>query len=214
MAPTWRLEALGVALVVLLGVAANPAAAEGDRRGRELWGLCQQCHGSDGGGAPEYLAPSIAGLPQWYVGRELQKFHDGTRGTHFDDISGMRMRPMALWLKDEADIAAVAGYVAALPPVKPAPLLAGGDAAAGAALYAPCIACHGPEGRGNEQLGAPPLTHASDWYLLTQLQHFKQGIRGSNPRDTQGALMVPMARLLPDEQAMKNVIAYIMTLQR
>ena len=213
MASNWKLTAL--AAVVSLSILAPPArvAAQENARGRQLWGLCQQCHAEDGGGTPSYLAPAIAGLPAWYVKRELQKFHDGIRGTHFDDISGMRMRPMALWLQTEADIAAVSDYVAALPPVEPVPLLEGGNAAAGAPHSAPCIACHGAGGQGNEQLGAPPLTHASDWYMLTQLQHFKQGIRGANPKDTQGALMLPMARLLPDEQAMKNVIAYIVTLQ-
>ena len=213
MGPRWKRTSLAVALALLIAAPAGRAAAEPDARGRELWGLCQQCHGAEGGGVREYLAPSIAGLPAWYVERELRNFHDGIRGTHFDDTSGMRMRPMALWLKSDADLVAVAGHVAALPPVKPAPLLAGGSADAGAALYAPCIACHGPDGKGNEQLGAPPLTHASDWYLLTQLQHFKQGIRGANPRDAKGALMAPMAKLLPDEQAMKNVIAYITTLE-
>ncbi|MCC6640856.1 MAG: c-type cytochrome [Deltaproteobacteria bacterium] len=209
----WRLPTLAAALALLLAAPAGRAADEANGRGRELWGFCQQCHGADGGGTPLYLAPSIAGLPTWYVERELRNFHEGIRGTHFDDVSGMRMRPMALWLRTDADIVAVAGYVASLPPVKPAPVLAGGSAAAGAALYAPCIACHGADGRGNEQLGAPPLTHASDWYMLTQLQHFKQGVRGSDPRDVKGALMVPMAKLLPDEQAMKNVIAYITTLE-
>ncbi len=207
-----RLAAAVAALAVLLGAPTGSFAAEDGGRGRQLWNFCQQCHGADGGGTALYLAPAIAGLPEWYVARTLQKFRDGIRGTHFDDVSGMRMRPMALWLQGDADIAAAAAFVASLPPVKSAPTLAGADATAGAALYAPCMACHGPGGQGNEQLGAPPLTHSSDWYQLTQLQHFKQGIRGSNPRDTHGALMVPMARLLADEQAMKNVIAYVLTL--
>ena len=212
MTSNWKLKAIVVALALLAAVQAGRVEAEENSRGPQLWGFCQQCHGVDGSGTPAYMAPSIAGLPVWYVTRELHKFHDGIRGTHFDDISGMRMRPMALWLQTDADIEAVAAHVASLPPARPAPLLQGGDATAGAVLFTPCLACHGPEGRGNEQIGSPPLFHASDWYLLTQLQHFKQGIRGANPLDAQGALMLPMAKLLPDEQAMKNVIAYIMTL--
>lgn len=208
-----KLASAVVVLALTIGAPIGRAAAADEARGGQLWQFCQQCHGADGGGTALYLAPAIAGLPEWYVARTLQKFRDGIRGTHFDDISGMRMRPMALWLQGDADIAAAAAWVSAMPPVEPAATLTGGDAAAGAALYAPCIACHGPDGKGNEQLGAPPLTRSSDWYQLTQLQHFKQGIRGSNPRDTHGALMVPMARLLADDQAMKNVIAYILTLQ-
>lgn len=204
----WKLALLGAAcaLAVLPGL---PAGAESE--GEEVWLFCQQCHGPDGGGNRSYLAPSIAGLPEWYVQRQLEKFHSGIRGTNFDDLSGMRMRPMALWLKDEAQTRAAAAHVAGMPPVKPEPGLEGGSAERGQALYATCVACHGPQGGGNEALGAPPLNHQSDWYMLTQLVHFKLGIRGANPQDTQGAVMRNFAMLLQDEQAMKDVIAYIMT---
>ena len=67
------------------------------------------------------------------------------------------------------------------------------------------------DGSGNPALGSPPLKHASDWYLLSQLKKFKGGVRGTNPMDTNGALMVGMAQTLVDEQAMKDVIAHIMT---
>jgi cytochrome c oxidase subunit 2 len=214
MASSRKLAVLGVSFALLIAWPVARAAAEGDSRGAQLYGLCQQCHGVNGGGNAAYLAPSIAGVPEWYLVRQLHKFHDGIRGTHFDDLSGMRMRPMALWLKNDEDMAAVAAYVAAMPPVKPAPLLEGGDAARGAALYAPCIACHGAEAKGNEVLGAPPLDQASDWYLLTQLDHYKRRIRGANPLDVQGAGMLGMVTLLPDQQAMKDVIAYIMTLSK
>jgi cytochrome c553 len=214
MASSRKLAVLGASLVLLLASPVAQAAAENGARARQLYGLCQQCHGEDGGGNASYLAPAIAGLPAWYVARQLHKFHDGIRGTHFDDLSGMRMRPMALWLKSDADMTALAQLIAAMPPVKPAPRIEGGDATRGAALYAPCVACHGADAKGNEVLGAPPLGHDSDWYLLTQLQHYKRRIRGANPQDVQGAAMLGMVTLLPDEQAMKDVIAYIMTLQK
>ena len=79
-----------------------------------LFDLCSQCHGVDGAGDPRFLAPSIAGLPEWYALTQLSKFRSGARGTHFDDISGMRMRPMALTLANEDDVASVAAYVASL----------------------------------------------------------------------------------------------------
>ena len=50
--------------------------------------------------------------------------------------------------------------------------------------------------------------------MLTQLQHFKAGVRGTAPGDAQGALMRPMSMTLPDEQAMRDVIAFIMTLSK
>ena len=82
-----------------------------------------------------------------------------------------------------------------------------------AQLFAPCTACHGAR-NGWQQLNAPPINHASDWYLLTQLKNFKAGVRGAKPSDATGALMRPMAALLPDEQAMKDVVAHIMTLAK
>jgi cytochrome c553 len=206
------------ALLLATGPAAAQSAGEegipvGDpERGAELFALCSQCHGAEGQGNPDIEAPSIAGLPGWYLQSTLAKFKAGGRGTHPEDVAGMRMRPMSLWLRDDDDIAHVSAYVASLPPEQPEPLLEGGDASRGATLYAPCIACHMPDGSGNPALGSPPLKHASDWYLLSQLQKFKGGIRGANPKDTNGALMVGMAQTLPDEQAMRDVIAHIMTL--
>jgi hypothetical protein len=49
--------------------------------------------------------------------------------------------------------------------------------------------------------------------MLTQLQNFKARVRGGNPQDVQGALMYAMSNTLVDEQAMKDVIAYIQTLK-
>jgi cytochrome c553 len=192
---------------------ADGGIAVGDpARGAELFTLCRQCHGDDALGNPDIQAPAIAGLPGWYIRSTLLKFQSGARGTHPDDIAGMRMRPMSLWLRNEDDVTQVAIYVSNLPPVRPQPLLEGGDATRGAALYAPCMACHMPDGSGNAQIGSPPLNHASDWYLVAQLKKFKAGIRGGNPKDTNGALMVGMSQMLADDQAMKDVVAHIMTL--
>ena len=41
-------------------------------RGEQLFALCTQCHATDGGGNSEALAPAIAGLPVWYVQKQLQ----------------------------------------------------------------------------------------------------------------------------------------------
>ena len=209
-------------LAALAFALATPGSADGAdeggivagnvERGEALFDLCTQCHGAEGQGNPDIEAPAIAGLPGWYVQATLQKFKAGGRGTHPKDYAGMRMRPMSMSLRTDDDITHVAAYVAGLPASRPAPLLEGGDATRGAALYAPCVACHMPDGSGNPALNAPPLQHASDWYLLAQLKKFKGGVRGSNPLDPFGALMVGMSQLLADEQAMKDVIAHIMTL--
>ena len=207
--------ALGLATALPVGadeVGGSGVAVADLVRGEALFSLCAHCHGSEGLGNPDVEAPAIAGLPGWYVQATLLKFRAGGRGRHPEDFAGMRMRPMSLSLRSEDDVSHVAAYVSSLSPTKPAPLLQGGDATRGAALYAVCIACHMPDGSGNPALGAPPLRHASDWYLLAQLKKFKGGIRGTSPLDPTGALMVGMSQTLADEQAMKDVIAHIMTL--
>jgi cytochrome c oxidase subunit 2 len=209
-----RSKHLAAALLMVASLAGGAAQAGDAARGAELYQLCTQCHGTKGEGTHLSLAPAIAGLPEWYVLNQLRGFRAGYRGQHFDDIPGMRMRPMSLTLASEADVEAAAAYVASMPPVKPAAELEGGDAARGQVLYAPCTACHGPDGAGNQALGSPPLTHTNDWYLLTQLQHFKAGVRGTKPGDTNGALMRPMSMTLPDDQAMRDVIAFIETLAK
>jgi cytochrome c553 len=209
-----RLEAPAAFLLALALALAMPAAkslAQDTARGQQLFALCAQCHGGDAGGNPETLAPAIAGLPAWYVAGQLQKFRSGGRGTHFDDISGMRMRPMSMWLRSDEDVANVAAYVASLPRVNPSPTLAGGNPETGKQRYILCTACHGANGEGNQALNAPPLAGGSDWYQLSALQKFKAGVRGTNPKDTTGMLMRPMSMTLADEQAMRDVIAYIGT---
>jgi cytochrome c553 len=207
------LASVSVAALVAAIAFAAWASSEDHARGRELFRLCEQCHGPDGGGNQTFLAPAIAGLDEWYVQAQLEKFQSGVRGTHPEDVGGLRMYPMSLSLKDEANIQAVAGYVASLPRTDPQPVLQGGDPAHGAELYAICTQCHGPEGAGNETLNAPRLAGTSDWYLLSSLEKFKAGIRGGNPKNPTATLMRGMSMTLPDEQAMKDVIAHIETFQ-
>jgi cytochrome c oxidase subunit 2 len=206
-----RLHGLCATLVVTFAVASG-AGAQDLARGEALFDLCSQCHGTAGQGNPVFHAPSIAGLDQWYVESQLRKFREGTRGTHFDDLTGMRMRPMAKWLKTDEDVVAVAAYAASLPDVRPQAALEGGDAARGGPIYATCAGCHGPDAKGLQAVSAPGLRYTSDWYQLTQLKNYKQGIRGTHPKDVEGAAMRGMSMLLADEQMMKDVIAYVLSL--
>ena len=191
---------------------AGPSGAADLERGEDLFALCAQCHAADGGGDEMALAPAIAGLADWYLVEQLNRFQNGLRGTHFDDIAGMRMRPMSLWLRSDEDVAAVAAYAASLTKTTPAATLEGGDAARGKDLYAPCIACHAADGSGNAALKGAPLANQADWYLAKSLDSYKTGVRGSNPKDQYGALMRAMAATLTSEQAIKDVVAHILTL--
>jgi cytochrome c553 len=192
----------------------KPDQAVAPLPGKELYAACATCHGAHGEGNAALAAPAIAGLPAWYVESQLVKFRTGVRGAHPDDIEGLRMRPMSRQMKDEGEVKRVADYVASLAPAKPERTILDGDASAGAATYATCLACHGPTGLGNEALKAPPIAGQSDWYLLAQLKKFKDGVRGANPKDTTGGQMRPMAMTLADEKAMKNVVAHISTFSR
>jgi cytochrome c553 len=181
-------------------------------KGRALFALCTQCHGTNGGGNSDALAPAIAGLPAWYIEAQLVKFKSGLRGLHAQDTGGLRMYPMSRWLQNEEEQKAVAAYVASLPAVAPEATLAAGDPAKGQGYYAVCSACHGPDGGGNQGMGAPPLTGLNDWYLLSSIQKYKKSIRGSLPGDTLGPAMIGMVATLPDDAAVLDVIAHIQTL--
>jgi cytochrome c oxidase subunit 2 len=198
-------------LIATAAIAAMPAAAIADdnERGRVLFDLCKQCHGEDGQGMQMALAPAIAGLDQWYVEAQLNNFKKGARGMHPDDVGGMRMYPMSLWLRTDEDVKAVASYIASLPATKPAPVVEGGDAAKGKEHYKVCSACHGPDGKGNQSMNAPSLVGASDWYLETQLMNFRAGIRGGNMNNPNSMMMRGMSMSLPDDQAVKDVVAHI-----
>lgn len=185
--------------------------------GKELFELCQQCHGQEGHGNSDFLAPAIAGFDAWYLEMQLDEFRTGLRGLHFDDIAGMRMRPMSLTLRTDQDVKNVVAYVAGLPKADPQPTLEGGSAEAGKAFYTLCAACHGPTGDGIEPMKAPALNHVDDWYLVVQLEKFKSGVRGTRPGDSYGPLMgpnSPMAATLKTDQSVRDVVAYIMTLEQ
>ena len=92
-------------------------------------------------------------------------------------------------------------------------LAADGDPKKGKQLYQVCIACHGANGQGNQALNAPNLVGLQDWYLIRQLKYFKEGIRGTHPKDTFGAQMRPIAMTLSNDKAITDVTAYITSLK-
>ncbi len=209
MSPS-RAVVFAALLLACVATALTPAAAE-DGRGAELFELCSQCHGDRGEGDQQALAPAIAGLPEWYVEAQLGFFRNDGRGNHPQDIPGLHMRPMSRTLRSDEDVKLVAAFVASLPPVLPTPEVVGGDAERGAGLYTVCGQCHGAAGEGNRALNSPPLRNMSDWYLVSALERFKAGIRGANPKNPNAIMMRGMAMSLADDQAIKDVVAYITT---
>ncbi len=87
------------------------------------------------------------------------------------------------------------------------------DLEKGKTLYATCVACHGAEGHGNQALRAPSIAGLSSVYVQTQINNFRNGIRGAHAQDTAGLMMRPMAMQLADDQAVADVSAYVATLK-
>ncbi len=177
--------------------------------------VCFSCHGSHGEGKEELKAPSIAHLPSWYIATQLTNFHQGKRGTDAtNDPQGATMAAIAKTLTPP-QVEAVSKYVESLPLVVPASLeISGADVADGQRLfYERCMECHRYNATGEMLFGSPPLIGRQGWYLLAQLKKFKSLHRGAVKGDDKGAKMVQMTTLFIDnEQTMKNVIGYILTL--
>jgi len=198
-----RARAHGVIAALSLALAAATAAAAGP----DEFGYCTVCHGTNGNGNAAIRAPKLAGLPPWYVRAQLDAFRAGWRGTAAADAPGREMQPVAAALADEPTLARAVAYVTTFAPRAPAPTVRG-DTARGATLYAPCAACHGATGAGNETLGAPALVGQSDWYLVAQLVNYRDGRRGTYADDAHGAAMRALALGL-DDAAIVDLVAYV-----
>ena len=169
----------------------NPAAMK--MGARIFANNCAQCHGSDARGA--YGFPNLTDS-DWLYGSDSQAL--------MTTILHGRQAAMPAWqtiLGDEG-IKNVAAYVISLSG-RPA------DAervAAGQPQYAAmCIACHGPEGKGNKFMGAPNLT--DDVWLYggspAMIEHTLRA--GRNGR-------MPAFKDLLQEQKIHVVAAYVKSL--
>ncbi|HET7202835.1 MAG TPA: c-type cytochrome [Steroidobacteraceae bacterium] len=179
--------------------------------GATAYAVCTACHGANGEGNQALNAPKLAGLPGWYLTRQLHNFKQGVRGGAPGDAIAGQMAAIAQPL-DDATIANVAAYVAGLPDVGTAETVRG-DAAAGASQYTTCAYCHGARGQGSWSTNAPPLAGRSDWYLARQMQQFRQGHRGRHGQDFHGSQMSRMSGVVAEGQPTDNLIAYLNTLQ-
>jgi cytochrome c oxidase subunit II len=194
---------LSASLVVAQAVpAATPSADE--------FAYCTTCHGTEGNGNAAIRAPKIAGMPPWYLERQLDAFRSGWRGLHEADQPGHEMRPVATALSDDRAVARAVAYVQTFAPLAP-PATVHGDVAQGSTLYAPCAGCHGARGEGNEALAAPMLAAQNDWYLVAQLKAYRDGRRGMHVDDVRGAAMRAVTVDMTDA-AIDDVVAYIDTL--
>lgn len=135
------------------------ADAKARRMGQRIYSNnCSQCHGLDARGA--YGFPNLAD-GDWLWGGEAEQIHQS--------ITQGRRAAMPAWGETlgETGVQQATQYVLALNgrnTDKEA-------AAAGEKLFKTyCVACHGPEGKGNPMLGAPNLTNGIWLYGGTEEQ--------------------------------------------
>ncbi|GMG86937.1 c-type cytochrome [Biformimicrobium ophioploci] len=180
-------------------------------KGQAHYATCAACHGPNGEGNPSLKAPRLAGMSEWYLKRQIHYFREGIRGASPEDKLGQQMAPMANTLPDQQAVVDVATYLSALPEFTPLTTIHG-DTRRGRHYYVTCGACHGQQGEGNFATNSPRLAGQRDWYLKQQLLNFKAGLRGTHQKDSYGHEMLFMARILTDEQAIDDVLAYINSL--
>ncbi len=165
---------------------------------------CIDCHLSSGWGIREMGAPSIAGLPRWYVTDQLRKFRREERGGEEGDATGRLMQVKAMAL-GEMDLIQVAKYIESLAPRTDRGLTDDpSDPTAGGRHYrSACASCHGEDADGSRAERAPPLTRQPAWYLLKQLENFRLGRRLHFSDET-------LATVSPEKEA--AIVAWIAAL--
>lgn len=185
----------------------SPAAFAAD--GENLFVPCVACHGNKGEGNAALNAPAIAGQDAVYIERQLRNFRNRRRGADKSDALGVQMQAAATALTDDAAVAKVASYVANLPKtVNASP--ARGNLHNGNNLYqGKCGACHGGTAEGNPALKSPRLAGLDAPYIKRQFAHFRDGVRGTDPQDTLGRQMAMMAKTLPTDRDLDDIIAFI-----
>ena len=208
----WRVLTLTAVVAIFFILGASAAHADA-KKGKGTYAmLCFACHGANGEGNRALNSPALNRLSQWYMVSQLEKFKNGQRGAHPDDVTGAQMAPMASTLANQAAMADVSDYVRSLSSAESLPHEIEGSAVQGKATYTKvCVECHGDAGLGIEAKLSSTLAGQNDWYLLAQLKKFSAGIRGTAQGDTTGAEMKTISDKLTEEE-MKDVIAYIATL--
>jgi cytochrome c oxidase cbb3-type subunit 3 len=129
----------------LVQVAADPRAHQiGERI---FLNTCSQCHGSDARGARGF--PNLTD-EEWIWGGEPETIET----TITNGREGL-MPPMAAAIGSREDVKDVANYVLSLSQS----VHDAARAARGQAKFVVCAACHGPDGKGNRQIGAPDISN-------------------------------------------------------
>ena len=218
-----RSHCMRLAAVIALPLLCETMAAEPsapvvifppDLMGAQLFAqACAVCHGPKGEGNVELSSPSIARQPAYYVRQQLRNFRENRRGTDPTDAQGVTMAAIAKLLQPD-QIESVARHIETMPRVSPDPLtVEGADLKEGRWLYEMrCMECHRFNASGELAFGSPPLLGLQGWYLISQMQKFKNGQRGTAAGDVNGAKMVFAAGFIENDQVLRDIVGYILSL--
>ena len=174
---------------------------------------CAACHGLKGEGKDELRTPSIAHQPAYYIRNQLTSFRENRRGNDPSDPQGTMMASIAKALQP-SQVESVAAHVESMPLVIPNVLtVEGADIKEGRYLFEMrCMECHRYNASGELAFGSPPLYGLQSWYLTAQLTKFKTGHRGTVKGDVNGAKMVFTSSFIENDQMLKDLVGYILSL--
>jgi len=208
-----------IALVSVLAFAAPALAADAaSDAATQAQTVCAACHGPDGNSFNGEW-PKLAGQHPTYAAAQLAAFRCAATGAPKGCVprnaaNSALMVGQAAGLSD-AQIAALAAHYAQQtikPGVTPAALAAagqrlyrGGNAPSGTAA---CIACHGPDGRGNAAAKYPAIGGQHAAYVEAQLRAYRDGSRRGDPNQ----MMRNVASNLSDDE-IRAVAAFVQGLR-
>lgn len=191
---------LVVAFAALVGAglaqaAEAPAASKpGDATaGQAKAATCGACHGIDGNPASSQY-PKLAGQHEDYIARQIELIKSGKRANAV--MMGFIANMSA---QDMHDVGAYFSAKSSLPGVADAKVVAQGESIyrGGREGVPACMACHGPDGRGNPGAAYPQLGGQYADYLSAKLNEFRGGKGFSD--DDRGKIMVTIAKSLSDQ---------------
>ncbi|MEJ2624450.1 MAG: cytochrome-c oxidase, cbb3-type subunit III [Pseudolabrys sp.] len=164
---------------------------------------CAPCHGAGGGGAKGY--PNLND-DDWLWGGKLAQIEQTiTHGARSGDDKGHQGNMPAFGrdnILKPAEISTVADYVRSLSGLS---VEKGADLAAGKKIFeANCAVCHGPDGKGNQQVGSANLTDKI-WLYGSSKKTIVQTVT-----DGRGGQMPAWGGRLPDA-TIKALTVYVWT---
>ena len=204
---------LTMAAVIASGCAAAARAADRDEGGGPRQGFhakleyCETCHGLSAEGYRGYYPmPRLAGQQPKYIEAQLRAFSDHRR-----------VNPVMFNVAHVLSPAMVATLSAYFKNLNPAPIECGPKdrLSLGKTIYEQglpdsnvpaCVACHGPEGKGHEEI--PRLAGQLYSYTLNTLSYWSKERGRGGSRDDTSAIMVPTTHNLTHDQK-AAVAAYL-----